>query len=506
MELVSKTVPYKHQADGFALSAERRYFALLMEQGTGKTKLTIDTAAALALNGLIDTIIVVAPNGVHRNWLRLEMPKHLTERVPYLGAVWSSTPRVQEAKDLEAALVKPTSKIRIVTFNFESVALSRTQEYLKKLLRRSRTLAVVDESHRIGSHDAKTTKAVLQLIGPRSDYRRILTGTPISNTPLNAYSQLKFLHASILPQSTFAAFRSRYAVMLPSDHPMVKGIQAARNLKFAPPLQASDSRGRPRYQHLDELRNLIAPHSYRVLKKDCLDLPEKVYVRRAVEMSKEQEKWYDKLSSALKSGMLQLGDMASPVTKLTVVLQFQQILCGIIPRPLDVENKRYIFSDPSKNPRIQALLEELSETDESVIVWARFTSDIHFIHQALEREFGSGCSAMFYGGVSSDERLRIEDSFQSGDIRFLVGNPAAGGTGLNLTRGTQAHYYSNTFKYVDRAQSEDRNHRIGTVSRVRYVDYEVEGSVDTKILQALIFKKDVADVVVGDDFTKWIRP
>lgn len=499
-----KTEPYSHQYTALERSAGAEAFALLMEQGTGKTKVIIDNAAMLYNLGRINALVVIAPNGVHRNWCRKEIPAHLPDYVPRRVAWWSSQPKKAE-KEAYDKLWEPGQALRVFTINIEAMAMDRCLAEVIKFVKLFDAMVVIDESHRIKTPNTTTTKNVLKL-RPLAKYRRILTGTPVAQSPLDVFSQYSFLDPHILPCQSFTAFRARYAEIMSQDHPIIKAIMRKTGKAHGPTMIAVDDSGKPIYKNLDELQRITAPHSYRVLKKDCLDLPPKVYVRASVQLHEKQRALYKQLADRVKNGLKEGEEFSTPVNKLQAVLYFQQILSGIIPKPMDVDGKGVIFEKPSQNPRIRALLDELEGTADQVIVWARFTHDILSIAQSLREVYGPDSVALYYGDVSDDDRMANEDLFQRGERRFLVGNAAAGGTGLTLTAAAQSHYYSNSFKLLDRLQSEDRNHRIGqNAERVRYVDYEVEGSVDSRILQAFINKKDVADAITGDDFSTWIQ-
>ena len=499
-----KTAPWACQRTALERSAELEYFGLLMEQGTGKTKVIIDNAAWLYGMGRIQALVIVAPNGVHRNWIRKEIPVHMPDYVPLRCAWWSSTPNKAERVAMED-LWKPGQALRVFTINIEALALDRCLKEVMKFIQLFDAMVVLDESHRAKNPAAKVTKNLMKL-RPLAKYRRILTGTPIANSPLDAFSQLSFLDPHILPTQSFTAFRARYAEIMAQDHPLIMAIKRKTGKNFGPVMIATDRDGKPIYKNLDELRAITAQHTYRVLKKDALDLPPKVYARRSVELHEDQKKLYKQLAERIKNGLQEGDEFTKPIAKLNAVMYFQQILCGYVPTFMadDPTVSQCIWDDPMRNPRMQSLMEDLEETDEPCIIWARFTQDIKNIATALMKEYGPECVALYYGDIKDKDRDIAEDDFQQGRKRFLVGNAAAGGTGLTLHKAGQMHYYSNSFKLLDRLQSEDRAHRGGLDHTVRYVDYEVENSVDTKILHAFLNKKDVADAITGDDFSTWI--
>ena len=497
------TSPKAHQYTALELGGEKEYFAYLMEQGTGKTKVTIDNACMLYNAGRLNALVVIAPNGVHRKWIQGEIPKHLPPYIKVRTAWWASTPNKREQKALDDIYIAGP-ELKVYCFNTEALATERGLKEIKRFLRCHDAMLVVDESSRIKNPTSIRTKNIIGLRN-LAKYRRILTGTPVTQSPLDVFSQLQFLSSDIFDTESYTVFRARYAELMPANHPLIVSIVRKNNLRFAPVMIATDADGLPIYKNLEELKSIVSKHSYRVLKKDCLDLPDKVYTRHTVEMSPEQKKVYVDLIARVKSGLIDGELITKPIAKLNVVMYAQQILCGIRPAAISPDGiESDIFEDPSKNPRVRSLLEDIGETGDQVIVWCRFTRDIINVSKALRKVYGEKSVVVYYGDVKNAERDIAVSRFQSHGARFFVGNPGAAGIGLDLYEGTSVHYYSNSFKLEDRLQSEDRSHRIGLLNKVLYTDYEVEGTVDSRILEALMNKKEIADVITGDTALHWV--
>ena len=240
------------------------------------------------------------------------------------------------------------------------------------------------------------------------------------------------------------------------------------------------------YNNIDELTQAIEGHSFRVLKKDCLDLPEKIYQRHPVELSKKQRKLYDQL---LKNFVTELeGEHLSAPEAITRLLRLQQIICGWFP----TEDGGTEIDE--KNTRLSALIDLLPDIQCKVIIWARFKRDIKAIGAALGKK-----AVSYYGEVSNDDREVAVDRFQNDpNVRYFIGQPQSGGIGLTLTAAECAIYYSNSFDLETRMQSEDRCHRIGTKNNVTYIDFESPKTIDTKIINALREKKNLADTITKD--------
>jgi len=495
-----KTKPFKHQEKIFLQSRDKEYFALLLEQGTGKTKITIDTACWLYGSGKIDAMLVIAPNGVNRNWVLNEIPIHAPEHYFVKSAWYSSSPTKQEEKDL-CAVLNTESGLRIITINVEALATQKGSTFIKNFLLAFRTMLVVDESSVIKSPKAIRTKTLLKL-SVHAKYRRILTGTPVTQGPLDLFTQFSFLDAHILRTQSYFAFRSRYAI-LKEMRTNGRSFQTVTG-----------------YCNLDELQGLIAPHSYRVTKADCLDLPEKLYIKRYVELSPTQRSLYNSLKKDIVAEFN--GKVMSAPLALTKLLRLQQIVGGHFVPDIAVDfvmdedgNLSPVNADAVKlppeaidkvNPRVESLIELLEETNGKVIIWARFRAEIAQIVQAIESKFGKGTCCEYHGGVSNEDRSQAIDAFQNGVLpEYFVGHVQAGGKGLTLHAATTVVYYSNNFSLEDRLQSEDRCHRIGQKSNVTYIDMIASNTLDEKIVKVLRDKHNVADLITGDEsIDSWI--
>lgn len=489
-----KTKPFVHQLDVFLRSRDMESFALLMEQGTGKSKVIVDTAGWLWSRGKIDAVLIVAPNGVHRNWILNEFPAHSPDFVDYKGAWWGSTLKTGETKALLSATTH--SGLKVVAINVEALQTEKGVKFIKDFLIAFDTLLVVDESSVIKNPTAVRTKNLLKL-RVHAKYRRILTGTPVTQGPLDIFTQYAFLDPEILHTSSYYAFRNRYAIL--------------ENRKFG----AKSFVEITGYQRLDELQKLIESCSFRVTKDECLDLPDKLYQKRYVELSANQKRLY----STMKKDLLaeHNGKEMTAMFAMTKMLRLQQIVGGFfVPDPELVMNEdmeltgQVIEQKPQPidkvNPRVESLIELLEETNGKVIIWARFRAEISAICEAITRTFGEQSAVEYHGGVDNASRADNIQRFQSDPAcRFFIGHVQAGGKGLTLHAATTVVYFSNDFSLENRLQSEDRAHRIGQHCNVTYIDFIAEGTLDEKVVAALRSKKDLADLLTGDEpLESWI--
>jgi SNF2 family DNA or RNA helicase len=331
----------------------------------------------------------------------------------------------------------------------------------------------VDESTTIKNHSAARTKNIIK-IAELAKYRRIMTGSPVTKSPLDLFSQVQFLDPWLLEQQSYYGFRARYAVIVQRS----VGTHSFQHIV--------------KYQRLDELQEKIQHFSTRVLKSDCLDLPEKVYTKRSVSLTPEQLKAYTEMKKAAITFFEE--NVMTAASVLTQMIRLHQITCGHV-KTDDGEVK------PIKNNRIKELLEVLEETDGKVIIWAVYRYDIQEIERTLGEKYGKESVATYYGDTKDSIRQSIVDRFMDADdpLRFFVGNPKTGGYGLTLTSSHTVVYYSNDYSLEVRLQSEDRAHRIGQTSKVTYVDLMADHTIDEKIVKSLNAKIDLASQVMGED-------
>ena len=473
-----KTKPYKHQEEALFKSFARDNYAYFMEMGCGKSKVLIDNMTWLYENKHIDTAIIIAPKGVYMNWKNSEIPTHLPDDVPNNVYVWKSGANKSEKIVLEEG-TRTRDKLRILLVNVEAFATAKVKKYLQAFIHRSNFLLAVDESTTIKNIKAKRTKEILKL-GQSAKYKRILTGSPITQSPMDLYSQCYFLDKDLLGFDSYWSFQGRYAI-----------IRQTRigNHSFQQIVG---------FRNLSELTDKLHRFSYRVTKEQALDLPEKIYTTREVNLTSDQIKHYNSMKDSAVA-LLDGGDMVTAPEVMTRLLRLQQLLCG------------YLVTDDGEtveiaNHRIDAMLDTIEEMDGKVIIWSRFRHDIKKIRKALEKDYGSGTVVTYYGDTSQEDRDKAIDRFQNDEgTKFFVGNAQTAGRGLTLTAATNVIYYSNDFNLETRIQSEDRCHRIGQKNNVLYVDLVVPDSIDIHIVKVLQSKITLAGKTLGEEARKWLK-
>ena len=479
-----KTHPYEHQLESLRQSQGRRSFGLLMEMGAGKSKTAIDEMCDLWSAGLVDRVLIVSGKGSYANWTNNELPTHMWDSVEWTDHLWQNTGNMRERDDL-AYLVSDLGRrvMRILVVNIEALGASqRAQKIVSDFVRGGRTIIVMDESTLIKNHEAIRTKFMIRM-GDIAEYRRILTGSPVTRDPLDLWGQFRFLGDGLLGFRSFFAFRARYCVM--------QAVQVGTRSVQKPVA----------FVNLEELAERVAQYSYRVTKEQCLDLPPKVYQFRNVEMTDEQRRLYESMRR-MALALLQHEDgsesLATSKTAMSTLLKLHQMLCGYVRDDEGIVHR-------IANNRISALKETVEEFGTpSTIVWCAYRLDVDAVCEALCQVHGRERVVSYDGRTDTAGRAEAVRRFQSGEATFFVSTPHTGGRGITLTRGTLVVYYSNTHDLELRLQSEDRPHRIGQEHPVNYVDLRVLRTVDDKMVAALRAKIDIATIITGDKLKEWL--
>jgi len=474
MHYKNKTKPFAHQSKALEMSWNKEVFAYFMEMGTGKSKVLIDNIAMLYNAGKINGALIIAPKGVYKNWFDSEIPTHLPDYIDKKIGLWKTDPNAKELK----CLFKVDPDLHILIMNVEAFSTKKGVEFAKKFLSCHTSLIGIDESTTIKNPQAKRTKAIIEL-GINSKYRRILTGSPVTKSPLDLFAQCYFLNPYLLGHESFYTFKVRYAV--------TKQINVSGRMIH---LVVG-------YRNLGELSEKIKPFSYRVLKDDCLDLPKKTYTKRIIELTDEQKKLYKTMKEQAIAFLN--GKVTSTATVITQLMRLHQITCG-----------HFKADDGSvqkiKNYRIDELMDVLEEMEGKAVIWAHYRNDIESIVEAITKKYGEDSIVTYYGDTSTNDRQKAIKKIQDPEssVRFLVGTPQTGGYGITLTGASTMIYYSNGYDLEKRQQSEARIDRIGQERPMTYVDIIAEGTVDDKIVQSLRKKVNIATEIMGEELKDWI--
>jgi SNF2 family DNA or RNA helicase len=461
-----------------------------MDMGVGKSKIACDEFVQLYLERSIDRVLIVAGAGSYGDWTEKHLPENLPPDVPVKSHMWRGGKRKAEIDSLKYLLDDPPA-LRVLTMNIEALSMSKdAMTVAENFVRGGRTLFVVDESTKIKDEDSIRTKAAIRL-GKLCVVRRIMTGSPVTKSPLDLWSQMKFLGVHEDFAENYYGFRARFCELVQIRTGMGKPTANGAPAKSKYVFKVVGAR------NLDVLERRLARHSYRVLKEECLDLPPKTYRQQPVELTPEQARLYGDMAK-LASAELEGGVWSSSKNAMDRLTKLHQIILGHL-----VDESGDVHGIPTNRPK--ALGDLVEEMGDKVIIWCAYRRDVTLVLQELERRFPTRRSVRYDGLCSADQRAAAKVNFQEGDAHCFVGTAATGGMGITLTASSNVIYYSNNFNLEHRLQSEDRCHRDGQTRPVLYTDMITPRTVEERIVENLRGKKTIADAVNGDGVREWLR-
>jgi SNF2 family DNA or RNA helicase len=472
-----KTKPFAHQLKALEMSWDKKVFAYFMEMGTGKSKVLIDNMSILYDKGHINGALIIAPKGVYKNWFDSEIPTHMPDHIEKTMVLWESTAGKSKEKELNT-LFKSSYDLHILIMNVEALSTKKGKQFAEKFLSCHKTLMAIDESTTIKNPSAIRTKTIINL-GDKVSYKRILTGSPVTKSPLDLFTQCYFLDPWLLDHQSYYTFKTRYAI--------TKQINVSGRM-----VQIVVG-----YRNLPELSEKLKPFSHRVLKDDCLDLPPKTYMKRTIQLTEEQKKVYKQMKEIALATLN--GKLTTTHNVITQLMRLHQITCGHFKS--DDGQTQKIASN-----RLDELMDVLSEMEGKAVIWAHYRYDIEVIVEAIKKEYGENSVVTYYGDTSTEDRQKAIKLIQDpkSEVRFIVGTPQTGGYGITLTGASTMIYYSNGYDLEKRQQSEARIDRIGQEKPMTYIDIIAEGTVDEKIVKALRTKVDIATQIMGEELKEWI--
>lgn len=461
-----KTKPFQHQEVAYQVATTLPAAALLMEQGTGKTLTAIAVAGHRFLHHGVRYLLVVCPASVVPVWPR-EFAEHANYRHRVVPLIADSAVKKIQLVAGTMAEAQP-DELTVIVVNFESAW--RIESVLERVVRKD-AMIVVDESQRIKTPGTEQSKC-LHRLGKHAKYRMILSGTPITQNPLDLYSQYKFLEPSMFGAS-FTVFRNRYAVM--------GGFEGRQVVE---------------YQRLDELMARAHSIAYRITKAEALDLPSEMVQIRPVILPAKVQKMYRELKQHSITELEKESENGKIVAAnvLTKLLRLQQMAGGWV----NTDENGLVQVHQEKLDALKCEIETILE-DESrkVVIFARFLPEINAITTMLSKMKLD--HRWITGAVGQAERGEAVDDFQKdADVRVFTAQIATAGLGITLTAADTAIFFSMDFSLANHEQAKARVHRIGQKMPVTYMYLLASGTVDEKIFDALKSKKSVADMVVDD--------
>ena len=522
-----KTKPYLHQEAAMDFSQNRDYFALFMEQGTGKSKTVIDIASRAYLAGEIDCVLLIAPNGVHAQWIKEQLPIHCG--IPYEGFTWRSTSGKGYKTLFNKFIESKEMKIKWLAVNVEAFSYPSYMEVFSNYVKNNKCFVIIDECTSIKNPDAKRTTNIIRglaecrykgrtlaVCNPCAVKRAVLTGTPVTNSPYDLWAMGEFLKPDLFERSYYS-FKAHYGLFkkviiqqggmrreltLPLKS---EDIDAIRKLDYSEAQRQFKVNMKDydyiishpdhdlAYKNLDELKHRLSQFAFFCRKEDCLDLPPKVYKQRVIELSAEQQAVYQMMENQLIAEYD--GKVLTALNKMTMYTRLSQITGGFFPYQEESEEDDGLISVSShieafkKNPKADALMEDLAAIDYPVLVTTRFVAEANYLYERIQKEF-----PLLRVGIYTGQKKTPADPvglFKKGEIDVLIANVRMISKGHNLQNSTNIIVYSNDYSLENREQLEDRIHRNGQKGTCLYIDYIMEGTIDMKVYSALKHKKQL---------------
>jgi SNF2 family DNA or RNA helicase len=450
---------FKHQKEVLDKSINQRNWALFMDAGTGKTLVAIQTAEYWFTNFNIDVVIVICPKSLIGTWADVELAKH--SEVAYSTYKWNSE---KLKKDDFLAKIKDKSKLFYFVINHDAFVSSKIDVFLNTIIKHRKFGVIYDESTAIKNIKADRTQMAITL-GRHAEFRRILTGTPIVQSPLDIFSQVEFLEKGGLGFKNFYGFKTRYAII--------------KQARFGPrSFEVIEG-----YRDLDDLRQKLDHFSSFIKLEDCIDLPEQVFKQIDIELTSEQKIAYEELRD---KALLYIEDHEiTAVNALAMLVRLQQIVAGQLKTP----DGNYVSL---KNNRLPALKEFVEGTNDQLIVWSTFVNTTIDICKLLKKD-----TLTFSSNTNPEQRNDVINAWRNGAAKVLVLNPQSAGHGLTLNEAKQSIFYNGFFNLEWRLQALRRNYRIGQDSKTVVNDFITRGTVEEKAYAALNAKEDLSKKVTG---------
>lgn len=425
---------YRHQEIALSYMRSNNYFALFMEQGTGKTIPSLVRLLDLLKNKDIDNALVVAPKSALGAWER----------------------DIELFEPMDQSILKKG----ITLINYDKVWRGEKKSPYYK----SYGCIILDEAHFIKNRSSKRSKFLLK-IATMSNYRYILTGTPIGNGQLeniwslycflDPYLQRGYVYSRIFGGS-YRTFEDKYCILNMYHKPMS-------------------------YIHVDELQDIINQYSYRVKKVDCLDLPEKL-PDEVIKVDLKNKSLYKQL--ATESAILKYEVLAdNPLSRL---VKLRQLCSGYL--KVDPEIGNDIEVETEKTTVLEELIEGFEE-DKKLVIFAEFKYSIKKISNLLTKK---KIKYVVLDGNQKDKT--IWRKFQMDEnIRIIVCQYQTASAGIDLYASDTIIYYEPTLRSTTLEQSRDRIHRTGQKNKCSYIHLLTKGTVEVDIYRALSSYSDFSE-------------
>jgi SNF2 family DNA or RNA helicase len=447
--------PFKNQHICQYWARSKKQHAMLHEMGTGKTRSAIETYEIKKQLGRVNHGIVICPLSMVNKWID-EIEK------------WSKclAYQIRGTKEEKAETLGEDWEWLVTTYE----TFARMKNDILNIVD-DKWFAILDETTKIKNPRAKRSKACHEL-GLKTTHKVILTGTPVTQHAYDVFSQFLFLDAGETFGANYDNFIDQYF------------------WKMGWKIVAKN--GAPK-----EISDKMFGKATRFLKKECIDIPDKLYDQRILEMPAYNKLKYDEMVKWCITQIEGSEKVTAPII-LTQLLRLSQITSGFLK---DVANKEVPFEE---NPKLDALKDIFeSSNGNKIVIWARFQHDVEQIMKLCNKiDIGA---VSLYGKDNEQQRWENIKKFQDGnETKVIVGTAGTGGHGIDLTAANTVIYFSNSYSLEQRLQSEDRSHRAGQVNQVMYIDLLCKDTIDLSIYKILRGKKNIADIVTRDNLRSFL--
>jgi len=530
-----KTKPLYYQTDAYNKGKDADLFALLADMGVGKTKIAIDICDYKHTIGVCDRVLVIAPSGVHGQWLNEQYPAHCSHE--YEGFLYKSNSTLKFVRALDSFLwrAKESTKLLVMSMNIEAFTQTKGIDLASRFLDTAiqGCAILIDEASIIKTPDIVTVKNVKKLRDRYATaFRCVLTGTPAAKGPINMWSIFDFLKKNYMGCS-YVVFRMTHTVIFTKSL-RIKGrlvnikddltrdifdkvklhirnnskdgdiqedaVEYIRNkfgLSYNNFWIIANSKEFVRYKNLDRIHARIAPDTFSIKKSDCLDLPPKTYQVIDFKLNAHQKELIHNLEKYAVATYQ--GEELTLEIRAMLGLRVLQICGGFFAHHTDIEGIFDTKPVEGVNAKLEYIKKDLVEVGfQQSIIWSVYTKEIELIYNTLKEDYSVG---MLYGGVVDDAREEVVTKFKSGEIQHLISNPAVGGFGYNFQNATVQYWYSRNYRTELRIQAEDRIYRIGTKVSPVYKDLLYSIPLERKVLDTLKAEQEINEVFISQRTT-----
>ena len=456
---------FKHQAEIFERFKDKDHFALFLEAGTGKTRITIQLLEHAYNEKRITAALILVPKTMISTWAQIELPKHSAE--PFKAYAWDGKTNTKTAVLFDEML--KFNGLSYLIANHDAITGARFQDLLNKFWQARKKVAfIIDESTAIKIPSSARTKVALKMANVAA-MKGILTGTPLPNGPLDVYTQCEFLDPKkgILGHASFYSFKTRYAVLKRQTF----GFRSFDTVVG--------------YRDLDDLRRKLDKFAAFVKLEECIDMPPQVFSTIAVELTPEQASAYKELKEKAVA-YIQSHEIVA-INALSLLSRLHQILVGQIKVGAD----KYLALPSNRLEIVKSIMEE---RDHKILIWCPYVEAAKQLHDGL------GLNAIrLTSDMNTVERHDTIENWRHMPIQGLILNAASAGHGLTLTEAKTAIFYGNTYNLEHRLQALRRNYRIGQDQKTEVIDIIALDTVEEKIMKALTDKQNIAELVTNKE-------